>query len=239
MTSPAVSSNIPADLSRIRDNQRKSRARRKEYFQELEQRLRVYELQGIEASAEVQKSARKVFDKNKQLRELLNKHGVTDAYILQYLQRPTVSTPESSLDQMMQAGAGEVATQLQQQLMLPKQAAYLEKSILFEGPRQSNHSISVISTTHSPGWEPSQSTMAYSHHAQQLGVCPPERHHYSPSVFLTQPAPTQLNPFQSSCPGHMTSDSSHGLAKSEPMPGDSRPAVNNKSPMDPCKDLGN
>lgn len=77
-----------ANLMRIRDNQRRSRARRKEYMHELEQRLRVYELQGIEASSEIQQAARKVVDENKKLRSLLNKHGITDSSIDSFLQDP-------------------------------------------------------------------------------------------------------------------------------------------------------
>lgn len=56
---------------RIRDNQRRSRARRKEYLQELETRYRQCEQTGVEASAEIQAAARKVVDENRRLRELL------------------------------------------------------------------------------------------------------------------------------------------------------------------------
>lgn len=75
-----------ANLARIRDNQRRSRARRKEYLQELEARLRQCEMQGIEASAEIQMAARKVADENKKLRSLLGQHGVGDDGIESYLQ---------------------------------------------------------------------------------------------------------------------------------------------------------
>jgi len=74
-----------ASLARIRENQRRSRARRKEYIQELEARLRHCELQGVEASAEIQAAARKVAEENKRLRELLAQRGFgeakTDSYI--------------------------------------------------------------------------------------------------------------------------------------------------------------
>ncbi|RSL41257.1 hypothetical protein CEP54_015875, partial [Fusarium duplospermum] len=55
MSTPAQKAN----LARIRETQKRSRARRREYLRELEQRLRVYELQGVEASSEVQKAARR------------------------------------------------------------------------------------------------------------------------------------------------------------------------------------
>ncbi|KFY85083.1 hypothetical protein V500_08739 [Pseudogymnoascus sp. VKM F-4518 (FW-2643)] len=72
-----------ANLARIRDNQRRSRARRKEYLQELEGRLRQCELTGVEASSEIQGAARKVIEENRKvteqnqrLRLLLAQHGV-------------------------------------------------------------------------------------------------------------------------------------------------------------------
>ncbi|KAK9776669.1 hypothetical protein AB5N19_11219 [Seiridium cardinale] len=77
-----------ANLTRIRDNQRRSRARRKEYVQELEQRLRVYEQQGVEASTEIQQAARRVVEENKKLRALLNEHGIGDSSIDSFLQSP-------------------------------------------------------------------------------------------------------------------------------------------------------
>ncbi|KFY01389.1 hypothetical protein V490_00938 [Pseudogymnoascus sp. VKM F-3557] len=61
---------------RIRNNQRRSRARRKEYLQEIEGQLRQCELTGIEASPEIQSAARKVLEENRRLRTLLVQHGV-------------------------------------------------------------------------------------------------------------------------------------------------------------------
>ncbi|PBP23512.1 hypothetical protein BUE80_DR005530 [Diplocarpon rosae] len=79
-----------ANLARIRDNprcsERRSRARRKEYLQELEARLRKCELQGVEASSEIQTAARRVADENRKLRSLLAQHGVGDNSIETYLQ---------------------------------------------------------------------------------------------------------------------------------------------------------
>ncbi|KIH89547.1 hypothetical protein SPBR_07441 [Sporothrix brasiliensis 5110] len=74
-----------ANLARIRDNQRRSRARRKEYQQELEQRVRAFEEQGVEASTEVQHAARRVADENKKLRRLLQQSGVSHAAVEAYL----------------------------------------------------------------------------------------------------------------------------------------------------------
>ncbi|OBT71419.1 hypothetical protein VF21_09805 [Pseudogymnoascus sp. 05NY08] len=66
-----------ANLARIRDNQRRSRARRKEYLQELEGRLRQCELTGVEASSEIQGAARRVIEENRRLRLLLAQHGLS------------------------------------------------------------------------------------------------------------------------------------------------------------------
>lgn len=65
-------------LARVRENQRRSRARRKDYLQELEGRFRQCEMQGIEASAEIQAAARRVAEENKILRALLAQNGITD-----------------------------------------------------------------------------------------------------------------------------------------------------------------
>ncbi|KAM5505311.1 hypothetical protein McanMca71_003157 [Microsporum canis] len=71
--------------ARIRDNQRRSRARRKEYIQDLETRIQRYERQGVDVAIEVQAAARKVARQNAMLRSLLNSFGMTDAKIDEYL----------------------------------------------------------------------------------------------------------------------------------------------------------
>ena len=55
--------------TRVRENQRRSRARRKEYLEELEARLRSYESLGVQASIDIQLSARAVLAENARLRE--------------------------------------------------------------------------------------------------------------------------------------------------------------------------
>lgn len=57
------------DLARVRDNQRRARARQRDYLQELEARLQKYEKQGIQATIEVQSAARAVAKENERLRE--------------------------------------------------------------------------------------------------------------------------------------------------------------------------
>ncbi|TKA79341.1 hypothetical protein B0A49_01698 [Cryomyces minteri] len=65
-----------SNLARIRDNQRRSRARRKEYLQELENKYRHCEAVGVEASAEIQAAARRVLEENRRLWGLLRIKGV-------------------------------------------------------------------------------------------------------------------------------------------------------------------
>jgi hypothetical protein len=85
-----------ANLARIRDNQRRSRARRKEYLQELETKWRVCEQMGIEASAEMQQAARRVLDENKKLRIMLNQRGVSNDEIDAFaVSSSSSSTPAS------------------------------------------------------------------------------------------------------------------------------------------------
>ncbi|WEW56858.1 hypothetical protein PRK78_002313 [Emydomyces testavorans] len=71
--------------ARIRDNQRRSRARRKEYIQDLERRLQKFEKLGVEATLEVQAAGRKVAEENLLLRSLLRLRGVTDVDVEEYL----------------------------------------------------------------------------------------------------------------------------------------------------------
>ncbi|KAF7502890.1 hypothetical protein GJ744_004959 [Endocarpon pusillum] len=64
--------------SRLRENKRRSRARQKEYTADLEQKLRQLQRDGVQATIEIQLSARKVFQENKNLRGLLQHLGVDE-----------------------------------------------------------------------------------------------------------------------------------------------------------------
>jgi len=107
-----------ANLARIRDNQRRSRARKKEYLQELESRLRQCELQGIEASSEIQGAARKVAEENKKLRALLSQQGVREDSIEVYLQAS--STGDTAMG--VQYGSHSEVVQVLEQFLSTRKA---------------------------------------------------------------------------------------------------------------------
>ncbi|KAJ8516818.1 hypothetical protein ONZ45_g5904 [Pleurotus djamor] len=56
---------------RIRENQRRSRDRKRQYVASLEGRLKEFEQQGVQANIELQKQARLVLEENRALRSLL------------------------------------------------------------------------------------------------------------------------------------------------------------------------
>lgn len=70
---------------RNREIQRRSRARRKEYVEDLEKRVRQYERDGVKVTTEVQAAARKVAEENFWLHSLLEKHGISPVEIKDYL----------------------------------------------------------------------------------------------------------------------------------------------------------
>lgn len=157
------------NLARIRDNQRRSRARRREYVQELEQCLRVYELQGVEASTEVQMAARRVAEENRQLRELLNRHGVADDDIALFLQSGSL---EADQNQPFRAGDAGSALQSLHHVMLPRR---LDQPMSLLLPEQSSRETSTASgsTASSSIWEPSQPLIAPPYgHQRHMALSP-------------------------------------------------------------------
>ncbi|KAK0119754.1 hypothetical protein ONS95_011188 [Cadophora gregata] len=141
-----------ANLARIRDNQRRSRARRKEYLQELESRLRQCELQGVEASSEIQSAARRVAEENKKLRALLAQHGVRDESIEVYLQRT------STADTVMggQYGSHSEPVQVLEQLLSTPKACCTDGSNPSGGGQSCDRDSSGSVTTTQSTWDPSQ-----------------------------------------------------------------------------------
>ncbi|PKS09247.1 hypothetical protein jhhlp_003861 [Lomentospora prolificans] len=151
-----------ANLERIRNNQRRSRARKKEYVQELEGRLRKVELQGVNAASEIQVAARRVASENKKLRALLHQNGVTEDAIETYLY--TAATPPlDGSPTGRQAGFGHSVNSLEQ-LLVPRRPSCASLSVPLPSPQgRSSREPSVASDSacHSSGsWEPGPATSA-------------------------------------------------------------------------------
>ncbi|KAK6448510.1 hypothetical protein FP744_10004760 [Trichoderma asperellum] len=185
-----------ANLARIRDNQRRSRARRREYIAELEQRLRNFELEGVSASSEVQLAARRVAEENRQLRELLHKHGFQDEYIAQFLLQQSGSTDPSSGHRF---SAGDHVQALQQ-VISPRRPVSLDSGVPFPLPSQVTREMPTasLSTASAAPWDPQQVAMSSFGHPQ---VVPPAPHPYAspaftegPATSLRQPSFQPLNP---------------------------------------------
>ena len=89
--------------SRVRDNQRRSRARRTEYVRELESKWQSCREAGAEASREIQAAARRVAEENRKLRLLLRERGVSDVETDAYLKASsqTQSQPTAELGNLL------------------------------------------------------------------------------------------------------------------------------------------
>lgn len=69
----------------MRDNQRRSRARRKELLEGMQRRLNEYGRLGAQATLEMQQAARAVAKENERLRVLLARMGISDAAVEEFL----------------------------------------------------------------------------------------------------------------------------------------------------------
>ncbi|KAL8948587.1 MAG: hypothetical protein Q9222_005238 [Ikaeria aurantiellina] len=94
--STAASGNRETATIRVRDNQRRSRARRREYVEELEKRVHNFERSGAQASVEIQAAARKVAYENTLLRRLLEQHGIMGNEIEAYIRGESAHTNVAS-----------------------------------------------------------------------------------------------------------------------------------------------
>ncbi|KAF2967177.1 hypothetical protein GQX73_g6402 [Xylaria multiplex] len=101
----------PADPAQNRENQQRSRARRRAYLAGLEARVREFEAREVYATMEMQRAAREVAWSNERLVELLATRGVSRAQVDEFLRRckeernrgaavekPAISSPGIPLD---------------------------------------------------------------------------------------------------------------------------------------------
>ncbi|KAL8716848.1 MAG: hypothetical protein Q9225_005851 [Loekoesia sp. 1 TL-2023] len=133
-----VAKTRPTALNRIRDNQRRSRARRKDYMEELEKRVQTFERLGVQAGVELQTAARKVARENYLLRTLLGHHGVTSTEIETYL-RGTDDDPRA-VSSASPSQAGTTST-LHQHLLSGTAGHFpaLERKALVEAQLEHRH----------------------------------------------------------------------------------------------------
>ena len=144
-------------------------------MQDLEQRLRLCELQGIEASTEVQAAARRVAEENRQLRELLNRHGVGDDLISHYLQSGSLGSSDAGSASQMGGGNTGAAVQSLEHLIVTRRAASLDHKVAFPLPSQTNHDLPITSapSNSSSVWDHAQPVMpSHYTHSQPMGVGP-------------------------------------------------------------------
>ncbi|KAE9371168.1 hypothetical protein N431DRAFT_425837 [Stipitochalara longipes BDJ] len=183
-----MSSKEKANLARIRDNQRRSRARRKEYLQELEARLRQCELQGIEASSEIQMAARRVAEENKKLRGLLAQHGVGEDTIETYLETPPTT------DSVMggQYGSSSAAVQLLEQLLQTRKTFPVDGNTVNlnigggPGSRASSASLSTVQSLWDPIYSQNTGDRRRSGTLQSVGKAASSAHQFmTPSTSST------------------------------------------------------
>ncbi|KAI1799856.1 hypothetical protein F4811DRAFT_541915 [Daldinia bambusicola] len=88
-------SDTQANLNRVRDNQRRSRARRREYIRSLEERLGLYKREGVEVTSHIQRAAQRVAEQNQKMRVLLNTLGFNDERINCFLQNGNINPMET------------------------------------------------------------------------------------------------------------------------------------------------
>lgn len=232
-----------ANLARIRDNQRRSRARRREYIQELEQRLRVFELQGVEASAEVQVAARRVAEENRQLRELLSKHGFGDDYIAQYLQAGAIPSVDQASGHRFVPGDSGQSVQSLHHLIAPRRPLGLDPAVPFPLPSQANRDISTsgATSTVSAAWDTHNPTMHSYTHQHSINTSPESvgslgAHHYSTHVYTDGSTPIiKAESFSGQSSTSMMSDISHLESNSttQAISNDNRTAMSYNVAMNP------
>lgn len=90
--------------------------RRAEHLHSLEQRVQEYERQGVAATLEMQRAARKVAQENVQLRALLSLHGISSEQIASFLRSSDESSTKSS-PQIQRRYVGHEGTRVHSRLV--------------------------------------------------------------------------------------------------------------------------
>ncbi|KAK0129215.1 hypothetical protein ONS95_001150 [Cadophora gregata] len=92
------SASATANLIRVRNNQRRSRARRREYVAELERKLKECEVEGVPTCSIVpEDTIRRLQEENRKLRELLRQVGIEQITVEQYLTNHDDNNPRETV----------------------------------------------------------------------------------------------------------------------------------------------
>jgi hypothetical protein len=135
---------------RARDNQRTSRARRKELLNDLQRRVDEYERRGVQATLEMQQAARRVARENARLRALLLSKGVTEPEVEMWLSQDLEAVDgRLSLARLATAAGG--AQSLQSTSRVPVTAMLNEQSPATPASTYPSGPLSTYSSTSRDG----------------------------------------------------------------------------------------
>lgn len=133
-------------------------------------------------------------DENRQLRQLLHKHGFSDDYINRSLQASAAGVPDMNREPGYATGDGGMAVQALQQTMTSRRPAALESNVPFSVPGQVLSDSSISSTpsvsSSAPPWGALPAESSYGHdqgmHLQTAGMAgqPPAQQQYSAALFM-------------------------------------------------------
>ncbi|KAI8648639.1 hypothetical protein NCS57_01475600 [Fusarium keratoplasticum] len=149
----------PASAIQNRDNQRRSRARRRQLVEELQQRLQDYECRGPQASMETRRMARAVVWENKHLHDLLQFRGVSQCEIDDHLSLvgPIGTDPNLGLRKPLQSGSDPHTPRMQNySAMQPRSSDTLRSIATYPYDMEDCPSPPSMSLSNPPSSVPSQ-----------------------------------------------------------------------------------
>lgn len=131
-------------------------------------------------------------EENRQLRQLLNKHGFSDDYITRFLQAGVAGAPDMNRGQPYTTGDPGMAVHALQQAMVARRPASLDSNAPFSVTSQVLSDSSISSTpsvSSSAPWDALQAESSYAHdHGMHLQATPmagqPSQQQYSAALFM-------------------------------------------------------
>lgn len=128
-------------------------------------------------------------EENRQLRELLHKHGFQDEYIAQFLLQQSGSADPSSGHRF---SAGDHVQNLQN-VITPRRPVSLDSGVPFSLPSQVTREMPTasLSAASAAPWDPQQVAMSSFGHPQ---VVPPAPHPYASQAFTEGPTASLRQP---------------------------------------------